>query len=104
MSWRGVLAGMFGLVVLQVLVANPNAYGAVGGIFGVLGNGVRLFLDPTVPAIPDRSKPAPSSSTSSGFAPYVPGPVSLGSGFRKPSVAGSSSSPTANDATSAGWN
>jgi hypothetical protein len=79
MSWRGIAAGVFSLVVLQVLVANPSAYGAVGGLATGVGNAVHWFLDPNTPAIPDRSnKTTTSSSTSStpasaSTSSYLPG-------------------------------
>jgi hypothetical protein len=78
MSWRGIAAGVFGLIVLQVLVANPNAYGAVGGLATGVGKAVHWFLDPNTPAIPDRSNQATTSSAttssaSSSTSPYLPG-------------------------------
>lgn len=85
MRWRGFVAGVFGLVVLQVLVANPNAYGAVGGVTTGIASGVQYFLDPNRPAIPDRSNPlAKTSAATSSTAPpaqqYLPkytGPASV---------------------------
>ncbi|HEV8675021.1 MAG TPA: hypothetical protein VGX21_13320 [Methylomirabilota bacterium] len=50
---RGVLAGGLALIVLQVLVTNPNA-GRVASLLRVPGQIAVHFLDPSVPAIPDR--------------------------------------------------
>lgn len=50
---RGVLTGALGLVALQTLV-QPGASGRVAGLFGVPARVARRFLDPTIPAIPDR--------------------------------------------------
>ncbi len=73
MSWRGIATGVFALIVLEVLVANPRASGSVGGVLAGVGTAVRWFLDPNTPAIPDRSKPTPAQSTSATTAgPNVP--------------------------------
>jgi hypothetical protein len=85
--WQPIAAGVFSLIVLQVLVANPNAYGAVGGLATGVGNAVRWFLDPNTPAIPDRSKAktssavttTPSSTTApaTNYLPPYTGPASV---------------------------
>lgn len=61
MGWRGILAGGLGLAALYVLVKpGPNA-NVTQGLSGI-GDVVRRFLSPAVPAF---SKPAPSPSSSS---------------------------------------
>jgi hypothetical protein len=74
---RGIVAGAFALIVLQVLVANTRATNALGGVAVGAGKAVHWFLDPNTPAIPDHSAttaaavtPAPSS-TSSASAPLT---------------------------------
>lgn len=50
---RGVLTGALALVALHTLV-QPGASGRVAGLFGVPAQLARRWLDPTVPAIPER--------------------------------------------------
>lgn len=50
---RGVLVGALTLIVLQALVSSPNA-GKLADLFRVPGNVALRFLDPTIPAIPQR--------------------------------------------------
>jgi hypothetical protein len=55
---RGIVAGAFALIVLQVLVTNTRAANALGGVAVGAGKAVHWFLDPNTPAIPDRSSNA----------------------------------------------
>lgn len=55
-GWRGLLGGALALIALQALV-QPTASDRVGGLVGWSTGLVRKFMDPTVPAIPDHSKP-----------------------------------------------
>lgn len=83
---RGILAGALALIVLQVLVTNSRASGAVGGVAAGAGKAVEWFLDANTPAIPDHSKgsattsaavtPAPTSSAT----PPVKMPTPAGAG------------------------
>lgn len=50
---RGVLAGALALVTLQLLL-QPFASNRIGGLAKVPGDIARRFIDPTIPAIPDR--------------------------------------------------
>jgi hypothetical protein len=70
---RGVLVGAFTLIVLQVLVANPRATNAVGGVAGGASKVVAWFLDPNTPAIPDRS--SNSVSTAAEQSPVTAAPA-----------------------------
>jgi hypothetical protein len=54
---RGILAGALTLIALHTVVAYAPATGRLEGLIGpegVLATGVRRFLSPAVPAIPDR--------------------------------------------------
>jgi len=53
---RGVLVGALALVLLEVLVANPNAQGITGGLAAALSGAVNRFLDPTRPLITAQAK------------------------------------------------
>lgn len=62
---RGLAVGALALVALHTLVST-GASARVGGLLRVPGQIARRFLDPTIPAIPER----PSTSTpASGSAP-----------------------------------
>lgn len=97
MGWRGILAGVFGLIVLQVLVANQNASGAVGGLALGFGGLVNSFLDPTKPAIPQRATTSAATSgssanTAAAVTPQqavnaVPTPGGTGTGYNPNSLA-----------------
>lgn len=63
---KGFLLGALGLIALEVLVTGNNSGNAVGGFFDVMAKGVRMFVDPTVPAFKWKAA-APASS--SGGAP-----------------------------------
>ncbi len=71
---RGVLVGALALVALQTAV-QPGASGRLASLFGVPAAVARRFIDPTVPAIPDRrAKPSKSSKSSA----TIPGPFQTG--------------------------
>jgi hypothetical protein len=52
---RGVVVGALALIVLQVLVTAPNA-GRLASLVRVPGDFAVRFLDPTIPAIPQRTE------------------------------------------------
>jgi hypothetical protein len=54
-GWRGVLGGALALVTLQVLVTS-NQTSRLAGLFTVPADLAEQFLNPNVPAIPDRRK------------------------------------------------
>lgn len=47
---RGFLVGALALVAIQRVVSHPQAYGRVGGVFRVIAEAARRFMDPAVPA------------------------------------------------------
>jgi cell wall-associated NlpC family hydrolase len=81
---RGFLSGVLGLVTLQVIVANPNAYDRLGGAATLAGEAAHWWLSPTVAAIPDRS--------SSGTATNMAAVTSTGSSLPVAGAEGASSS------------
>lgn len=92
--WRSILAGAFGLIVLEVLVSNAKASGAVGGVLQGVGTAVSWFTDPTKPGIPQRATTA-SATTSSTSSPLsaqqavnaVPTPGGTGTGYNPNTLA-----------------
>lgn len=66
-GWRGLLTGALALIVVSVVVT-PEGSTRVGGAFDAITGIARRFLDPTVPAIPERTE-APT---------VVPGGAGLG--------------------------
>lgn len=75
---RGLLAGALTLTAIHTLVAYNGPSARLNQLVGGQGVIVRLaqrFLDPTVPAIPDRGARS-SSSSSSGNPSGVPGGTS----------------------------
>lgn len=58
MRLRGVLTGALSLAGLHLLVANPNAYRGVGGLFGSTARLVSALMDPAKPGIPDLRRGA----------------------------------------------
>jgi hypothetical protein len=66
---RGVVVGVGGLVLLEVVVTNRNGEaGRVGGVIDTVSKGLTAWLDPYTPLIPDLSKGAAS--------PFGPDPSS----------------------------
>lgn len=53
-GWRGVLGGILALTALEVVVTTPYA-DRLGAFLTWPAAAARRFLDPSVPAIPDRS-------------------------------------------------
>jgi hypothetical protein len=51
---RGFLFGAMALIVLEVLVTNPSAQTAFGGVFGVIAQSTERLFDANVPAIGPR--------------------------------------------------
>lgn len=72
----GLLGGVLALTALDAVVSSKGATDNVSGLLGTAAAIVRRLSDPSIAAIPDRSKggaatsaaPAPSTST----APPVP--------------------------------
>lgn len=67
---RGVLAGSLALIALHTLVSYTGANDRIGGAFASAAKLVDRFLDPAIPAIPDRSG-SPSSSSLTAAAPVA---------------------------------
>jgi hypothetical protein len=63
---RGLLTGALALIALETLTRN-NASKRVSGLFTLPGAWAKRFLDPTVPAIPDRDRAERSGSGPSGL-------------------------------------
>mgnify|MGYP000397190492 CR=1 FL=1 len=58
MRWRGIFSGVLALAALQAVLSTDQAANRAGGLLVTFGNGVRHFLSPFEPAIPDlRNKP-----------------------------------------------
>jgi hypothetical protein len=55
-SWRGVFAGVLGLVALEAILRTEASAGRFGAMVASLGNVARYAMSPMVPAIPDRSE------------------------------------------------
>lgn len=54
---RGLIAGVLGLSLLEVVVSNRQGEaGRVGDLIGGAGSLISRWIDPTVPLIPDNSK------------------------------------------------
>lgn len=70
---RGAAAAWIGLVALQAFTTDRGA-GAVGGLLGAVDGLVKRALDPSVPAIPDRSHGGvPGTKDGDGnFHPTIP--------------------------------
>jgi len=62
-GWKGIGLGALGLLALETLV-QEEASTRVGALFAAPGRVARRFLDPTVPAIPDRRSSSSSSASS----------------------------------------
>lgn len=51
---RGFLAGVLGLLFLQAVVASREGPDRAAGLAGLAGELAARFLNPAVPALPDR--------------------------------------------------
>jgi hypothetical protein len=71
-GWRGVLGGALALIALQTLV-QPAAAQRASGLVGWSTRLVQRFMDPTRPAIPDRSRPHESFDFFSSLADAIAG-------------------------------
>lgn len=71
---RGFVSGTLGLIALQVVTSSKGA-AATGGAFDTVGNLLRAFLSPGVPAIHFRGHwgTGAASSAGSGAAPVISG-------------------------------
>lgn len=90
--WRGAATAWGALIVLQAITTKRGA-GAVGGMFGAVDDLVKRALDPSVPAIPDHSAAASTSTTDSdgNVHPNIPG--YLGGGTTTAPGSGKNSNP-----------
>lgn len=71
MRFQTVLAGVFGLAVLEAALSSDKAAGRVGQLLDAVATVISHVLSPTVPAIPDlrhkdASKSSPASADSNG--------------------------------------
>lgn len=58
-----MLSGALALIALETVLRTGRA-GQLGGIFAGIASGVRRFLDPTEPAIPERNaQPAAAAAS-----------------------------------------
>lgn len=53
MRWRGIFSGVLVLAALQAILSTQESADRAGGLLVTFGNGVRHFLSPFEPAIPD---------------------------------------------------
>ena len=65
---RGILAGALALVALQAVVQAP-ASRRVAGLLGVPAAVAARFLDPRIPAIPERKAAAATPAEADPWAP-----------------------------------
>lgn len=83
MRWRGIFSGVLVLAALQAVLSTTESANRAGGLLVTFGNGVRHFLSPFEPAIPDlrdQSTPplpslppiTPGVSPRGGTRPVVP--------------------------------
>lgn len=84
MRWRGIFSGVVVLAGLQAVLSTKQSADRAGGLLVTFGNGVRHFLSPFEPAIPDlRDKqpdipplttppPPTGGSPRGGTRPVVP--------------------------------
>lgn len=70
MGLRGILAGALALVALQTLV-RTSASNRVAGLLGVPAAVAARFIDPRLPAIPERKAPAAAEAPASSD-PWAP--------------------------------
>ena len=64
-------SGVISLAVLDAVVSSPAAGARAGGLLAIVAKGVSLFIDPTVPGIPDHSKLAGNGNPST----VIPSPL-----------------------------
>lgn len=80
-AFRGAAGACLGLVVLQVATTREGS-GKVAGVLTAIDSLVRRAMDPTVPAIPDRSGAVAPYVNHGVASPYIPegfvGPVQPG--------------------------
>lgn len=72
MGLRGVLSGALALVLLQVLVTSGG--GRVAGLFRVPAQIAERFLNPSLPAIPERRAEAQRGGDDRYPDPFTPRP------------------------------
>jgi len=63
MRWRGVFSGVLVLAALQAVLSTDQAASRAGGLLTTVGAGVRHFLSPFEPAIPDLRDKPPTTAT-----------------------------------------
>lgn len=89
MRWRGIFSGVLALAALQAVLSTDAAAKRAGGLLTTVGAGVRHFLSPFEPAIPDlRDKegtPPPQDNDDDDSSrprtrPVVPPPPGTGNG------------------------
>jgi hypothetical protein len=91
MRWRGIFSGVLALAALQAVLSTDQAANRAGGLLVTFGNGVRHFLSPFEPAIPDLrdqppATPPPTTHTPrkrGGTRPVVPTTPGTGNGDLK---------------------
>lgn len=52
-GWRGLVGGVVGLALLEVVVSSQQAAGRVGGLFTMAAGLLSRWLDPYTPLVPD---------------------------------------------------
>lgn len=65
---RGIITGVVGLSLLEMVVSNQDAAGRVGGLFTTVAAILTHWLDPTVPLIPDLSGTTSTTHTEADIA------------------------------------
>jgi hypothetical protein len=75
MRWRGIFSGVLVLAALQAILSTDESATRAGGLLTTFGNGVRHFLSPFEPAIPDlrdqppATPPPPTTPPPTGGSP-----------------------------------
>lgn len=85
MRWRGVFSGVLALAALQAVLSTDQAAQRAGGLLSTLGAGVRHFLSPFEPAIPDLRDQPPTDATPPP-PPTTPPPTAGGPQRTRPVV------------------
>lgn len=77
-SFKWFLGGAMTLIVLELVTRNDRSANAVGGMLGALASMANRFLDPTVPAIPERDAKTTTTPAAQGTTYPNPSIPNLG--------------------------
>lgn len=68
----GIIGGVLGLALLEVVVSDQGTAGRVGGLFTTVSSVLSRWLDPSVALIPDLSGSTSSSTQAEAIAYQAP--------------------------------